>query len=239
MAKRKSPKRETALMIRPASLPAATKALIQVATPQEFIKQRAGKGGKAFTYVEGGYVIARLNQIFSPVGWDFEIVNERVEPNEVVVRGKLTIKDHKNGYEISKTQYGTKERHAGVPLGDTLKAAATDCLKKSASLFGIALDVYWKQLDEDKLNGVKVPRAETKAPVSKNASMPQTKAQLLKLSLDKIKSEGDPTILTQYFEKIQSSNLYTPEQKKTLIKAIADQRQKYVQANPTQNNLAL
>ena len=237
--KRKMPKRETALMIRPASLPAATRALIQVATPVEFIKQRPGKGGKSFTYVEGGYVIARLNQIFSPVGWDFEIVNERVEPNEVVVRGKLTIKDHKNGYEISKTQYGTKERNAGVPLGDTLKAAATDCLKKSASLFGIALDVYWKQLDEDKLNGApKEPKAkaETGTP-SKNASMPQTKAQLMKLSLDKIKNESDPTILSQFFERIQSSELYDKEQKHVLIKAIADQRKKYANGTPAQNKL--
>lgn len=221
-----------ALVIRPASLPAATRVLVQLPTPQEFIKTRPGKGQKTFTYVEGGYVIARLNQIFSPVGWDFDVINERVETAEVVVRGKLTIKDHKNGYEISKTQYGTKERNAGVPLGDTLKAAATDCLKKCASLFGIALDVYWQQLDEDKLNGApKVPKGKVVAPnqpPSKNASISQPKTQLLKLSLDKILSETDLTILTQYRERIEKSNLYSEVQKKVLYGAIAGQFKKYV-----------
>jgi len=226
-----------ALMIRPASLPAATRALIQVATPKEFIKTRPGKGNKTFTYVEGGYVIARLNQIFSPVGWDFEVVNERVEPNEVVVRGKLTIKDHKNGYAISKTQYGTKERNAGVPLGDTLKAAATDCLKKCASLFGIALDVYWQQLDEDKLNGTpKGKVAEADKPALKNVSVVQTKAQMMKLSLDKIKAESDTTILTQFYERITKSGLYDATQKRILIGAIADQRKKYAKIT-NQSNL--
>ncbi len=226
-------KRETLttknLTIQLATLPAETRRLIQVPTPREFIKQRAGKGNKTFTYVEGGYVIARLNQIFSPVGWDFEIVDERVEQNEVVVKGKLTIKDHKNGYEISRTQYGTKERYAGVPLGDTLKAAATDCLKKCASLFGIALDVYWQQLDEDKLtNGSKMKTLEVSKSPSKNASNPQTAAQLMKLSLDKIKAETDQTILAQFSERIQNSSLYSPEQKTILIKAIDEQRKKYV-----------
>ncbi len=226
--KRKTPTTTKSLIIQPAALPEETRKLIQIATPREFIRQRAGRGNKTFTYVEGGYVIARLNQIFSPVGWDFEIVDERIEQKEVVVRGKLTIKDHKNGYEISKTQYGTKERYAGVPLGDTLKAAATDCLKKCASLFGIALDVYWQQLDEDKLtNGLEPKKQETPKTPSKNASTPQKAAQFMKLSLDKIKSETDKTILLQFAERIKSSSLYSPEQKTTLINAIGEQIKKY------------
>jgi recombination DNA repair RAD52 pathway protein len=235
MAKKKSLRKQISLMIRPASLPELAKSLLQLPTPMEFIKQRPGKGNKTFTYVEGGYVIARLNQIFSPVGWDFQVVSERVEPNEVVVRGRLMIKDHKNGYTVSKTQYGTKERNAGVPLGDTLKAAATDSLKKCASLFGVALDVYWQQLDETSLN-TEAKRAKTEPQIqavpSKNASMPITKAQLLKISLDKIKAENDQTILSQYYERITHSTVYDEQQKKLLIRAISQQRQKYVKENP-------
>lgn len=239
MSKRKSPRKQVALMIRPASLPATTKALIQVSTPVEFIKQRPGKGGKTFTYVEGGYVIARLNQIFSPVGWDFEVISERIEPTEVVVRGKITIKDHKNGFSISKTQYGTKERNAGVPLGDTLKAAATDCLKKCASLFGIGLDVYWQQLDEDKLIGAPKGKVEGTGTVTsvKELSISQTRTQLMKLSLDKIKTENDLTILIQYGERIKGSNLYTDAQKKTLYNAIEKQAMSYGKENTKQNSL--
>jgi hypothetical protein len=225
--KRKSPK-ETALMIRPASLPDKTRALIAVQTPQEFIKQRPGRGNKTFTYVEGGYVIAKLNQIFSPVGWDFEITKERVEQTEVVVRGKLTIKDHKNGYTISKTQYGTKERNAGVPLGDTLKAAATDCLKKCASLFGIALDVYWQQLDEDKLTsapldakkGIIVGSPKVGGVKKQPIASTITNSQMIKMSFDKIRNEFDPTILQQYKKRIMEVSVYTDAQKKTLCEAI-------------------
>lgn len=236
----KSPRKLNALILRPASLPAETKALIQIATPAEFIKTRPGKGGKSFTYIEGGYVIARLNQVFSPVGWDFEVINERVEPNEVIVRGKLTVKDHKNGFTISKTQYGTRDRNAGVPLGDTFKAASTDCLKKCASLFGIGLDVYWQQLDEDKLTAQKPKVVDGKvvptAP-SKNASKPQTKAEFMRLSLEKIAHESDETILSQFFERIQASTLYTEAEKHQLIKAIAEQRKKYAKGNQTQTDL--
>jgi hypothetical protein len=236
MSKRKSPKRETSLMIRPASLPEATRLLIQVATPQEFIKQRPGKGNKTFTYVEGGYVVARLNQIFSPVGWNFEVVKEQIEPNEVVVRGRLTIKDHKNGYSIAKDQYGTKERNAGVPLGDTLKAAATDCLKKCASLFGIALDVYWPQLDEDKLPAGVVKGVKAKGEAMPGKGQKMNKTQVLNMLVAKIKAEKDQTILSQYFEKINSNPNFSQDEKAKLIKAIAEQRKNNVNQN-SQNKL--
>ena len=212
MSKRKSPRRRrsTALIIRPASFSPAVRGLIQLPTPEEFIKQRPGKGGKEFTYVEGGYVIARLNQMFKNC-WDFVIIEERIEPNEVVVRGKLVVKDFKSGYEVSKTHYGTKLRNAGVPLGDTLKAAATDCLKKCASLFGIALDVYWQQLDEDKLGGKgKVVEVEVK----------KSTKELMAMSLAKIKAEEDPFILMEFRNRIGASSLYTKGQKAILLKII-------------------
>lgn len=215
MSKKQSPKqkprRRTSLIIRPASFSPVVRSLIQLPTPQEFIKQRPGKGSKQFTYVEGGYVIARLNQMFKNC-WDFEIIDERVEPKEVVVRGKLVVKDFKSGYEVSKTHYGTKTRYAEVPLGDTLKAAATDCLKKCASLFGIALDVYWQQLDEDKL-------APVKGKVS-NAPVKKSNKELMDMSLAKIKEEKDPFILMEFKKRIENSKLYGPNEKVKLTKAI-------------------
>jgi hypothetical protein len=187
-------KKETGLIIRPASLSLEAKALIQVATPPEFVKERPIRGGKTARYIEGGYVIARLNQVFSPVGWDFEVVEHILDPKEVIVKGKLTVKDHKNGRSISKTQYGTHPRYAEVPTGDALKAAATDCLKKCASLFGIGLDIYWQQLDEDKLT-----RQEAKNVTENKTFTPikLTKKEVIQNSLEKIKNENDPTILSK------------------------------------------
>jgi recombination DNA repair RAD52 pathway protein len=228
----KKQKRSTALTIRPASFSPMVRALIQLPTPQEFIKTRPGKGGKSFTYVEGGYVIALLNKMFKNC-WDFEVIDERIEQTEVVIRGRLVIKDFKSGYEVSKTQYGTKERNAGVPLGDTLKAAATDCLKKCASLFGIALDIYWKQEyldDSDKPKLLK--KSEGVKKISPSATT--NKEEAIRLALEKIKNENDQTILAQYFERIKSTNFYNDTEKTKLIKAIAAQRKKYVTNNEKQ-----
>src|SRR5574341_1870515 len=148
------------LILSQIKLAPAQKRIVLADTPPEFIKKRQGRGGKEFTYVEGGYVVAKLNEAFSPVGWEFEVLEEKVVENsgkvsEVWVRGRLTVVDHKNGYRVSKTQYGTHQHHDGNFIGDTLKSASTDCLKKCASYFGIALDVYWTQLDDDQERQIK------------------------------------------------------------------------------------
>jgi len=225
-----SPNTSKSLIIRPASFSPAVRKLIQIATPQEFVKTRPGKGNRNFTYVEGGYVIARLNQMFKNC-WDFKIINERVEPNEVIVRGVLIVKDFRTGYKVTKTQYGTRDRNAGVPLGDTMKAAATDCLKKCASLLGVALDVYWQQLDETKLTGKKqevvVPPpqgAPAQKIMGKNSTV--SRDQATKIAIDKVKAETDEAILSRYYQITTTSKLYDANQKKIIVQAIADQRKK-------------
>jgi len=126
----------------------AVVSLINQETPEEYIKTRPGPGGTSIKYVEGSYVIRQLNLLFGHM-WDFEVLNERIESDEVVVLGKLTVRFCFNNdwFSISKTQNGSQKRHSDVPLGDTCKAAATDALKKCASLIGIALDVYASQME--------------------------------------------------------------------------------------------
>ncbi len=118
-------------------------------TPSKYIKQRPGPSGSRLSYVEVGYVINVLNQVFS-WDWDFHIQEEQVGRNQVFVRGELTvrIKDH----PIVKSQYGgsdIRKNRDGQPINiaDDLKTAASDCLKKCSSLLGIAGDIYWKDLD--------------------------------------------------------------------------------------------
>jgi len=116
-------------------------------TPDKYKRTRPAKGGGTWTYVTGGYVKKVLNLMFG-WDWDFEILNETVysDAKEVVVRGRLTIRS--NGSTIIKTQYGNKDiickRGTDIPLsiGNDLKSAATDCLKKCASEIGIAADIY-------------------------------------------------------------------------------------------------
>src|SRR5437870_8641530 len=75
----------------------------------------------------------------------YEIVDHRVYEEEVVVLGKLTAAG------ITKCQFGkskitlTRDEKKQVSLGDDLKAAATDSLKKAATLFGIGLHLYFDQ----------------------------------------------------------------------------------------------
>ena len=118
-------------------------------TPRQFIKERPGPGGLRLEYVEVGYVINTLNQVFG-WDWDYTILDQQIGKKQVWVRGELSVR--LRSHTITKGQYGgsdIKVNRQGTPLSiaDDLKAAASDCLKKCASMLGIAGDVYWKELD--------------------------------------------------------------------------------------------
>ena len=122
--------------------------LILKNTPKQYVHTRPAKGGGTWDYVTGGYVKKCLNLMF---GWDwsFEIVDQQIIHNEVVVKGKLTC--NSNGKTIVKMQFGNKDiiykKGTEIPLsiGNDMKAAATDCLKKCAAEIGIAADIYNKE----------------------------------------------------------------------------------------------
>ncbi|MDQ3930068.1 MAG: RAD52 family DNA repair protein [Chloroflexota bacterium] len=125
-------------------------------TPRHEIKYRQGRGGLQFAYVEHGYVTERLNMVFG-FNWDFEVVDKQILEEEVVVEAKLTVRTP-GGQTIVKTQFGGADikRHAsgnknGRPLSvaDDLKAAASDALKKCASLLGVGLDLYGRDRPEE------------------------------------------------------------------------------------------
>ena len=105
------------------------------------IKTRKGAFGQQLSYVEGAEYVRRLNCSFDG-RWSFEIVDHQVGKNHVVVVGKLT------AGEIVKMAFGgssiTTNNQTGeaVSIADDLKSAATDALKKSASLLGIGLHLY-------------------------------------------------------------------------------------------------
>lgn len=133
----------------PRNLTKAQLAFITQKTPEQFIKHRPGPGGKEVDYVEIGYVINMLNQIFG-WDWDFKVIDQQVGKKQVWVRGELTVrlKEH----NVIKGQYGgsdIKLNRNGEPISiaDDLKAAASDSLKKCASMLGIAGDIYWRDLD--------------------------------------------------------------------------------------------
>lgn len=117
-------------------------------TPHQYIYKRPGKGGQTFSYVTGNYVEKVLNYTFG-WNWDFEVVSSEEKYGQVIVRGKLTVKDD-HGHSITKMQSGRADikflKNTKIPVdyGNDEKAATTDALKKCASLLGIASDIYGK-----------------------------------------------------------------------------------------------
>lgn len=183
--------------------------IIQMETPPALVKSKPGRGGKRVSYIEGGYVISRLNQAFSPLGWEFKIVekgqtdrqNENNTEGEVWVYGELTIIDHKNAYRTTKGQYGQHPIHKKVPIGDAYKAAGTDALKKCASLIGIALDVYWGQLD---------------APEDKPTDSKPSKNELFERAKVMVAGMRNVGGLIEYSEKLKEGKTFDAKQKAEL-----------------------
>lgn len=118
--------------------------------PEHAIKQRQGGGGSRFSYVEGFTIIRRLNEATGGT-WDWAIksfefrplppltdrkTGELKEQSLVVVTGELTIPGlgTRSGVGVQKVSESGGE--------DLVKGASTDALKKAATLFGVALDLY-------------------------------------------------------------------------------------------------
>ncbi|MSS71466.1 MAG: hypothetical protein EXS64_08245 [Candidatus Latescibacteria bacterium] len=105
------------------------------------IRQREGRGGKTLDYLETHVVVARPNEAFTGQ-WSFEVLSHEVTETEAIVHGRLTAGG------VTKTAFGGsdiarhRETQKPVSIADDLKAAASDSLKKAATLFGIGLQLY-------------------------------------------------------------------------------------------------
>lgn len=125
-------------------------------TPKRWQYTRPGKGGGNWTYVKTSYVRKVLDGLFG-FNWDFNVETGLAEAFEVakatkmcVVKGVLTGRVKKDGQmvELQKTQFGRaevkfkKDTQDPLDFGNDMKAASSDALKKCASLFGIAADIY-------------------------------------------------------------------------------------------------
>lgn len=146
-------------------LPTIQKSSLEVLsekTPESKIKQRPGPGNMTLNYVEIGYVVGKLDEAFNHL-WEFEIIDEKVGETQIWVKGRLTVHLAPD-FSIKKEAYGgaTIKKFKGdagvVDIGNDMKAAASDALKKCASLLGVAKDVYYpnevekmdeKDCDED------------------------------------------------------------------------------------------
>lgn len=116
-------------------------------TPPRFVRERPAKGGGKWYFVSVGYINKVLNLMFG-FDWDFEVAEYKFDLNigQVFVLGKLTVKTQ--GKTITKMQFGRadikfkKATQMPLDIGNDLKAATSDALKKCASILGVASDIY-------------------------------------------------------------------------------------------------
>jgi len=166
------------------------------------IKKRKGRGGMVLDYLETASVIRRLNEAFESE-WNFRILEHGVdtEAKAVWVLGELT------AVGLTKQQFGAKDIYEKSTLGDNLKSAASDCLKKCATLFGVGLHLY-----EDDLPGETVESAETKAPSEQqknNDSITESqKAYIMKLVSQFVK--GGNTEKVDWLKVWLKNNNFSP-----------------------------
>jgi hypothetical protein len=133
----------------------------------EQIRQRQGDNGTMLQYIEAHAVIQRLNDVLAG-NWSFEVVDYQVreEISEVIVLGRLT-----TGH-LLKMQVGgarlKRDRGHGEPLclADDIKAAASDALKKCATLLGVGLHLY----RQEGPSGERAQQSDQGAPVHADES---------------------------------------------------------------------
>lgn len=129
----------------------AQRMILEQRTPTDAIRYRQGRGGgKDLAYVSHAWVTRVLNEAFG-FRWSWDVTDTMImpdllDPHEVIVRGRLTVTTPDGG-TVVKEQFGSTDvkryKNGGViSLGDDLKAASSDALKKAASLLGVALDLY-------------------------------------------------------------------------------------------------
>ena len=103
------------------------------------------RGGVELTYVSGEQVVRRLNEVLGVGGWSFRVLSHEInaEADEAWALGELVAEI--GDKTVVRQQFGSQKlkrsRNTGVPLdiGFDLKGAATDAMKKCASLLGVGL----------------------------------------------------------------------------------------------------
>lgn len=122
--------------------------------PRDIIEQKGG-----FDYIPHPYVTERLNMALGVGAWSFRVLETTwaKEVDEVLVHGELTaviagervVKEQWGGQKINKNRDGKI-----VELANDFKGAASDALKKCATLLGVGEELY--------MQGHKPPKQEPK-----------------------------------------------------------------------------
>lgn len=115
------------------------------------VERQLKKGGASLTYIPVSEVITRLNRVLGVDMWSYEIIScsrDALDPDFVVAHVRLSatfiptndappitvVKDGIGGQKIKRTKNGDI-----VDLGDEMKGAVSDALKKAAQHLGVGI----------------------------------------------------------------------------------------------------
>jgi hypothetical protein len=126
-------------------------------------------------FLSGEQIAKRLNQVMGPGGWYFRVVETKHAPeaDEVMTLGEMAL--WIGGQWVVRQQWGgqkvKRSRQSGNPtnLSDDHKGAATDSMKKCASLFGVGLYMMVSQAQWHQ----GVPDRQAAAAARQNATQPR------------------------------------------------------------------
>jgi len=133
------------------------KKVSKIKTPKGYVKKKQG-----FDYVELSYMKKIANEQFP--GWSWTIINsEALGSNAYVVHGRLKWFDNgiwREGDMVAAHRIQTKRGTTDfVEIGNDVKSANTDCLKKAFNVYmNIAADVYRSDdpsLDDEQIDKLK------------------------------------------------------------------------------------
>lgn len=123
--------------------------LLHQATPEQHIHRLPATAGQkaGLPFVTGGYMKHMLDRLTGGL-WSFEIKEKGNASGQIWVLGRLNLYKSDGTILIFKEQFGRagikcrKGTSDPIDIGNDMKAAATDALKKCASELGIARDIY-------------------------------------------------------------------------------------------------
>lgn len=140
--------------------------------PRDVVSRRDGGGGRKLDYLEGWYVIDRLNKVFGATAWSKEIVEIRLlegpKPS-YLVKVRLTLElqpteTNKYGHTITKEGIGYGSDKSGLnPHELAIKEAVTDALKVAAKDLGMSMGLALYDKTQENVEDVK----ETEKSVSR------------------------------------------------------------------------
>lgn len=168
--------------------------------PEKYLKRRILNEGtrdeKVIEYIGGDRVVERLNEVVGVANWSFTCVDRIVDIDigHIAVLGRLEVSI--DGIVTIKEQWGSSvvETYSNgrvVCLGDNIKAATTDSLKKCATLVGIGLYLYDSE-------SMKFPDINSVAPVGTEK---ESKTNELRNSVNKKASKAQVSTIIKIIKE--------------------------------------